>query len=304
MNRIQSSIEARQPVAADLCPRGEGGPRRTAARHHAVDTAGTKIRAFGRRDLAPVTVDRLIRCCRLCARLRDDGREFISSWELGELLGCRPSLIRKDFSRLGRLGTRGHGYRIAGLIDVLKDLLGRGGPVTAVLVGTGSLGAALLARGDRALNGFRFIAAFDFDPSRAGTRCDGLVVNHVSRMSDVLGGAGVDVGVLAVSETKAQEAAQLLAENGVRAILNLTPAILSTPGDVAVTDIDFATELAKLAFHAASAQRRLWKDSATSGDRGGRAPAGISRHSEDLAGSLAVGPLGRDVLAAVGGTRQ
>ena len=136
---------------------GEGGP-----------AAG----ACGRRGLAPVTVDRLIRCCHLCVQLQRDGREFVSSREMGELLGCGPSQVRKDLSMLGKLGTRGYGYRLAGLLHALEDLL-RGGPVTAVLIGTGALGAALLTRGDFARDGFRFVAAFDTDPGRAGTRCAG-----------------------------------------------------------------------------------------------------------------------------------
>jgi redox-sensing transcriptional repressor len=243
--------------------------------------------------LAPVTVDRLIRCRRLCVRLRRDGRQSISSRELGDLLGCTPSLIRKDFSSLGRLGTRGHGYRIAGLLAVLEELLGRGGPVTAVLVGAGAPGAVLSTRGGIVRDGLRFLAAFDFDPSRAGTRWDGLVVNHVSRMSDVLGSLRVDVGVLAVSEAEAKLAARLLAENGVRAILNLTPAILPAGRGVVVSNIDLATELAKLAFCAAAPRKRAGEDAASRGVRHRRAGS---------AGPRARGPVGRGILAAIGGT--
>lgn len=192
MDWMSASDEARPQTVAT------GPRRRISVADPAADTARLKTGARDRYGLPPVTVDRLIRCCRLCMRLERDGREFTSSRELGELLGCKSSLIRRDFSRLGKLGTLGHGYRLAGLIHDLKEVLGICGPVTAVLVGAGLLGAALLARGGGAYDGFRFLAAFDFDPSKAGTNCDGLVVNHVSRMSDVLGDLDVNVGVLAV----------------------------------------------------------------------------------------------------------
>jgi redox-sensing transcriptional repressor len=308
MSQTQSTIEAHRPVAATGArPRGEGSLWRTPTRGHAADTDDLEPRARGRCRLAPVTVDRLIRCCRLCAQIRDEGREFVSSREIGELLGCRPSLIRKDLARLGKLGTRGHGYRIAGVLRVLEGLLGGGGPVIAVIVGTGALGAALLTRGRFARDGFRFAAAFDTDPSRAGTRCDGLTVNHVSRMPDVLGALGADIGVLAVSEAEAQGAAQLLAENGVRAILNLTPAAISLQEGVVVTNIDLGTELKKLAFLVAGFQRRRKGDDAVSADGRDRARPGAARRgrlSGDITGSRAPEPAGRGILAAVGGTRQ
>ncbi len=252
MSQTPSSPEAEQPAAApDACWGGEYGPRREPPSCHAADAGEWGIRTCGRNRLALVTVERLIRCRRLCMQLQRDGREYVSSQELGKLLGCGPSAIRRDFAKLGKLGARGKGYRIARLIRLLEGLLG-GGPVTAVLIGTAGLAASLLTRGGFARDLFRFVAAFDFDPGRAGARCDCLVVDHISGMPDVLRALDVDVGVLAVPETEAQEAAQLLAVNGVRAILNLTPAILLPQEGVVVSNIDLATELAKLAFCAAN----------------------------------------------------
>jgi len=252
MNQMPGSTEDRQLAAAtDAGRRVERSGPHTLVPGQPTEAGAPDSRACGPRRPAPVTIDRLVRCHRLCVRLHEEGRESVSSRELGERLGCKPSLIRKDLSRLGTLGTRGHGYRVAGLLHAFEEFLGGGEPTNAVLVGTGALGIALLTNGGFVRDGFRFVAAFDFDPSRAGTRCDGLVVNHVSRISDVLGTLSADIGVLAVSEAEAQDAAQLLAENGIRAILNLTPAGLSPQRGVVVADIDLATELAKLAFYAA-----------------------------------------------------
>jgi redox-sensing transcriptional repressor len=305
MSQKSSSTGGHQPAAATGArQREERSPRKMPTPSHAADMDEAGTTAHRRRGVAPVTVGRLIRCHHLCTQLRRDGRERVSSGEIGHSLGCRPSLIRKDFSRVGKLGTRGHGYRIAGLLRVLEEFLGGGRPVAAVLVGTGALGAALLSRGGFARDGLRFLAAFDFDPSRAGARCDGLVVEHASRMPDVLGALDVDVGVLAVSETEARGAAQLLAENGVRAILNLTPAILPPRRGVVVSNIDLATELAKLAFYAASARGRPGEGGAAPGDRRDHARAGVRRCGGDLAVSRAAEPRGRDVLAVAGGTGQ
>ena len=308
MNQMPGSTGSHRPaVATGAGWRAERSGPRIPVPGQATEAGAPGTRACGPRHLAPVTIDRLVRCHRLCVRLQKEGRESVSSRELGELLGCRPSLIRKDFSRLGTLGTRGHGYRVAELLCAFEELLGGGEPTNVVLIGTGVLGAALLTHGAFARDGFRFVAAFDFDPSRAGTRCDGLVVNHVSRMSDVLGALSADIGVLAVTETEAQDAAELLAENGVRAILNLTPAILLPRESVVVTNVDVATELTKLAFYAADAQRGSGRDDAAPGNRRDRADPRARRlrgRRGDVTGPDVDESRGRNALAIAGGTGQ
>lgn len=272
-----NQTDSNQPAATmDSLRPAEHGPRRTPPPGHAAGKKAGRPRAGASRprNLAPVTVDRLIRCHRLCVRLKRDGREFVSSREIGELLGCRPSLIRKDLSRLGKLGTRGYGYRVAELLAALEGLLGCKGPRNAVLIGAGALGAALLTHGGFARDGFRFVAAFDVDPDRVGTRCDCLVVNHVSEIPDMLGPLGADIGVLAIPGAQAQQIAELLAANGVRAILNLTPAGISPRKDLLVTNVDLGIELQKLAFYAADAQREPRRTDAASGDRRARVRPG------------------------------
>jgi redox-sensing transcriptional repressor len=290
--------------AARRLPVRQGRPSESRGRGLRGKSSPARAVEAARRDrLAQVTADRLIRCRRICIRLRREGREFVSSRELGAILGNRPSLVRKNLSALGRLGTRGCGYRVEGLLRALDEFLGAG-TTAAVLVGTGSAGAALLSGGGLARRGFRFVAAFDFDPARAGARCEGLVVSHVSRMRDVLGAAGAEVGVIAVSEAEAEEACRLLAENGMRAILNLTPAILTPREGLVVANFDLASELARLAFYAAGARGRPWNGGATPADRRDGPHAGRRLRGGGFSESSAARPSGREAPAPAGGTGQ
>ena len=212
--------------------------------------------------LPSVTVDRLVRCHRLCVRLNAEGQEYTSSQEIGDRLGYSPSQARKDFSRLGRLGTRGSGYRVGELQKALGRVLGKGRSWNVALVGAGNLGSALLTYGGFERQGFRFVAVFDADPEKVGLVLGGLVVEDVSAVPESLRTLDVEIGMIAVPATGAQWVASLLAENGVGAILNFAPATRRSgrlrgaddatlwPGQpVVVSNVDLAIELEKLCYY-------------------------------------------------------
>jgi redox-sensing transcriptional repressor len=210
--------------------------------------------AVARRGLPAVTVDRLVHCYRLCRRLRDAGREFVSSQEIGERLGYSASQVRKDFSMLGRLGRRGSGYGIADLESVLGRILGKGRSWEMVLVGAGNLGRALLSYGGFERQGFHFVAVFDADPEKVGAEAGGLVVRDVAEVPEVVRSTGVEIGVIAVPARAAQWVAATLSENGVRAILNFAPSPLRPGAGLAVSNVDLAVELEKLCYYLAGSR--------------------------------------------------
>lgn len=218
--------------------------------------AGDPTDRTRKQGLPSVTVDRLVRCHRMCVRLKAEGREFTSSQELGERLGYSPSQIRKDFSRIGRLGTRGSGYRTSELQGVLARLLGKGRSWDVVLVGAGNLGAALLSYGGFQRQGFRFVAAFDADPDKVGSKLGSLEVRDVSSIPEVLRSLDAEIGVIAVPATGAQWVATTLTENGIKAILNFAPAVLWPKEAVVVSNVDLAVELEKLCYYLTTAEAR------------------------------------------------
>ena len=59
----------------------------------------------------------------------------------------------------------------------------------------------------------------------------------------------VSVGVLAVPEVAAQESADYMIQNGIKAILNLAPVLLKTPDDVLVNNVNMMVELERLMYH-------------------------------------------------------
>lgn len=60
---------------------------------------------------------------------------------------------------------------------------------------------------------------------------------------------GVEIGIVAVPATHAQEATEMLVSAGVRSILNFAPVEVRVPNNVIVRKVDVAVELQILAFY-------------------------------------------------------
>src|SRR4030067_900849 len=121
-------------------------------------------------EIPEVVVSRLPVYARALALLRRDGRELVSSQELGDQLGVTPAQIRKDLSYFGRFGKQGRGYNVRKLLDELQRILGLDRQWRMALVGVGKLGRAILGYERFAPPGFRIVQAFDTDPTRVGAR--------------------------------------------------------------------------------------------------------------------------------------
>lgn len=81
---------------------------------------------------------------------------------------------------------------------------------TAVILGAGNLGRALIENFPFRFNGFRLIAAFDVEPTIVGTRLGGVPVYHIDMLESYVREHGVSVGVLTVPASVAAESARRL----------------------------------------------------------------------------------------------
>jgi redox-sensing transcriptional repressor len=181
-------------------------------------------------------------------RLADQGRAHVNSKELGGLVAVSPAVVRRDLSALGTIGRRGVGYRIESLIEQIGAVLGSGVQWRVVLVGVGSLGDALLRyRGFERL-GFRLTAAFDLDPAKIGKHIGGVAIWNAETMVGKLAELTPDLAIIAVPADQAAPIAADLVASGVSGILNFAPTTLRLPGNVAVVNVDLASELQRLAF--------------------------------------------------------
>ena len=104
----------------------------------------------------------------------------VSSATLSRRLGFTASQIRQDFSCFGEFGQQGYGYNVKKLRYEIREILGLNSRNTAVLVGCGNMGQALLKNFDFEACGFYMVAAFDHDPDKIATQVGPVRVLDVS----------------------------------------------------------------------------------------------------------------------------
>ena len=199
-------------------------------------------------DIPRKSIYRLSIYQRCLERLRENGLETVSSNALAKAAGVKSTQLRKDLAHFGQFGTRGLGYNVEALIEVITGVLGTNSLVPVILVGVGNLGAALLRYSGFVKEGFEISAAFEADPNRAKLVKANVPVMDASLMAQYVNENNVKIAILAVPPETAQEVANNLVQVGVQAFLNFSPTVLKTPDNVIVNSVDLALELEHLSY--------------------------------------------------------
>lgn len=198
--------------------------------------------------VSKAVIRRLPRYYRYLNDLKKAGVERISSGALAEKLRLTASQIRQDLSCFGEFGQQGYGYNIEKLLGEVADILGMNHGHSAILLGVGNLGRALLRNFSFGGNGFMLTAAFDVEPALVGEKVCGVRVYHMDELEEYLKKNPTSVGVLTLPGEHAATAAGRLAAAGVRGIWNFTNIEIHPPRDVVVENVHFADSLLALSY--------------------------------------------------------
>ncbi len=195
------------------------------------------------------TVARLPLYLRALVALEDVEQSTVSSEALAAASGVNPAKLRKDLSHLGSFGTRGVGYPVRELVEVISTALGLTGERRLAIVGLGNLGQALAAYGGFAERGFSVAALVDADPDTVGTALGDLVVEAADGLEAIVRERDISMAVIATPAEAAQQVADRLVAAGVTAILNFAPRHIEVPATVTVRRVDLSVELQVLSFY-------------------------------------------------------
>jgi redox-sensing transcriptional repressor len=189
------------------------------------------------------------------AQIKRKGVVTISSGEIARGVGVSSAQVRKDLAYFGEFGTRGVGYNVGELYGYLMKILGLTTQWKLVIVGAGKLGSALAMYGGFAERGFKVVGIFDNDPRKIGQKLDNLEIMDISQLPKIVEANEAKIGIIAVPVEEAQEVADTLIKNGLKAILNFSPRVLSVPDDVVLRSVDLSVNLEILSFYL-DAQKR------------------------------------------------
>ena len=178
--------------------------------------------------------------------LRAEGIEWVSSSEVADALGLTSSTVRQDLSHLDFAGVSKRGYETSGLETALARALGADKIWNMLVVGAGNLGRALALHQEFRRRGFVIRAVCDSDVFKTGLKVGRLEVKRMNHLPELVKEQAIDIGVIAVPGSAAQEVADQLIEAGVKGLLNLSSVHITVPEGVAVTDARIVASLQEL----------------------------------------------------------
>ena len=118
--------------------------------------------------------------------LRKNNVEYVSSTKIADELNVDSSQIAKYLSFLNIKGKTRIGYEVASLETALQEFLGFGQSHNAVMVGSGSLGAALISDSGLQRYGLNIVAGVDIDEKIVGTEIGGIPIYHLDNVTQSL----------------------------------------------------------------------------------------------------------------------
>ena len=176
--------------------------------------------------------------------LRGNGDTVVSSTQIAKEINVDASQVAKDLSFVNISGKTRVGYDIDALIDILENFLGFTSQHKAFLFGAGQLGSALMR--DSGLNqyGLDIVAGFDIRSDLTGKEIGGIPVFPMDILPQKQKEYGATIGIITVPVDKAQEVANFIVSNGIRALWNFTPFRIRVPENIVVQNTSIYAHLA------------------------------------------------------------
>lgn len=176
--------------------------------------------------------------------LQSQGIDHVSSTQISKDINVDSSKIAKDLSFLNIKGKTRIGYQVDNLAAELSNFLGFRQEHSAIMIGVGSLGAALIQDSGLIQYGLRIVAGFDINEEIIGKEICGVPVFNISDLKEQQRIYKANIGILAVPVEHAQESADLLSECGVKAIWNFTPFRIKVDEDMVIQNTSIYAHLA------------------------------------------------------------
>lgn len=200
------------------------------------------------REISQAVIRRLPRYYRYLGELLEHGVERISSNDLSRRMKVTASQIRQDLNNFGGFGQQGYGYNVKYLYTEIGKILGLEEDHHMIIIGAGNLGQALANYAAFEKRGFILKGIFDVNPRLQGVSIRGVPVRMMDELGAFVRENEVEIAALTIPKDKAIEVANILAENGVRAIWNFAHTDLNLPNHIIVENVHLSESLMQLSY--------------------------------------------------------
>lgn len=207
------------------------------------------MRTLESRDISQAVIRRLPRYYRYLGELLENGVERISSNDLSKQMKVTASQIRQDLNNFGGFGQQGYGYNVKYLYTEIGKILGLEEDHNIVIIGAGNLGQALANYAAFEKRGFILNGIFDVNPRLQGMTIRGVPIRMMDELKSFVKENDVEIAVLTIPKKKAIEVANMLVDNGVRAIWNFAHTDLNLPENIIVENVHLSESLMQLSYN-------------------------------------------------------
>ena len=201
------------------------------------------------KQISKAVIKRLPRYYRYLGELLEDNVERISSNDLSKKMRVTASQIRQDLNNFGGFGQQGYGYNVKYLYTEIGKILGLDTVHPMIIVGAGNLGQALAKYVEFEKRGFKLVGIFDVNPVLEGIAVRGIEIQMISDLPFFLKENNVEIAILTLPKNKAIDMADILIENGIKAIWNFAHVDLDTPDGVIVENVHLSESLMTLSYN-------------------------------------------------------
>ena len=201
------------------------------------------------RGISQAVIRRLPRYYRYLGELLENGVERISSNDLSKRMKVTASQIRQDLNNFGGFGQQGYGYNVKYLYTEIGKILGLEEDHKIIIIGEGNLGQALANYEEFEKRGFILNGIFDVNPRLEGVGIRGVPIRMMDELKSFVQKNDVEIAVLTIPKEKAIEVANMLVENGVRAIWNFAHTDLNLPDNIIVENVHLSESLMQLSYN-------------------------------------------------------
>ena len=201
------------------------------------------------KQISKAVIKRLPRYYRYLGELLEDNVERISSNDLSKKMRVTASQIRQDLNNFGGFGQQGYGYNVKYLYTEIGKILGLDTVHPMIIVGAGNLGQALANYVEFEKRGFKLVGIFDVNPVLEGIAVRGIEIQMISDLPFFLKENNVEIAILTLPKNKAIDMADILIENGIKAIWNFAHVDLDTPDGVIVENVHRSESLMTLSYN-------------------------------------------------------
>ena len=201
------------------------------------------------RGISQAVIRRLPRYYRYLGELLENGVERISSNDLSKRMKVTASQIRQDLNNFGGFGQQGYGYNVKYLYTEIGKILGLEEDHKIIIIGAGNLGHALANYAAFEKRGFILTGIFDVNPRLEGVAIRGVPIRMMDELKSFVQKNDVEIAVLTIPKEKAIEVANMLVENGVRAIWNFAHTDLNLPDNIIVENVHLSESLMQLSYN-------------------------------------------------------